>query len=255
MHLLKTFGFLFIFSFILVGCSDDDSSTAVNASQQSNKQPLGESANDLLSANKFTSLHIEIVSVEGFEPTEAAVTGLQQFLQDRLFKPDGITITRRSIASSGKAPFSIKEIAEIENNNRTIFNEENDIAVYIYFADGSNEDDTENTITLGSAYFNTSLVIYEGTLRNLSKRPDSPSLSAIETTTLHHEFAHLMGLVNIGTPDLSNHEDQDAENHCNVSGCLMEAAINFGSGMMGMGNEIPVLDPLCLADLRGNGGK
>ena len=254
MHILKNFGFLFIFSFILVSCSDDDSSIAVNASQQSNKQPLGKSANDLLSSNKYTSLHVEIVSVEGFEPTATAVTGLQQFLQDRLFKPDGITITSRSIPSSGKAPFSIKEIAEIENSVRTIFNEGDEIAVYIYFADGSNEEDSEDTITLGSAYYNTSLVIYEGTLRNLSNRPNSPSLSVIETTTLHHEFAHLMGLVNIGTPDLSGHEDHDAENHCNVSGCLMQAALTFGSGMMGI-DEIPVLDPLCLADLRGNGGK
>ncbi len=256
MHLLKTFSYLLFFSFILVGCSDDDS-VAINASQQENKKPLGDSANDLLSATNYTGLHIEIVSVEGFEPTKEAITGLQDFLQERLFKPDGITITSRSVSSSGKAPFSIKEIAQIENDTRTIFNEEGNIAVYIYFADGGHEEDSDSdkTITLGSAYFNTSIVIYEGTLRTLSNKPASPSLIVAETTTLHHEFAHLLGLVNIGTPDLSNHEDPDAKNHCNVTGCLMEASINFGSGMIGMGNEIPQLDPLCIADLRGNGGR
>ncbi|WP_051476096.1 hypothetical protein [Aquimarina megaterium] len=256
MQITKLFGYLLISSFILIGCSDDDDNTLVtNTLQANNKKPLGSSANDLLSATNFNSITIEIVAVQGFEPTSQAIQGFREFLQDRLFKPDGITITQRSIPSSGKAPFSIEEIAEIENATRTLFNKEDDITVYVYFADGSKENDTNEQVTLGSAYLNTSMVIYEGTLRALSVRPNSPSLSAIETATLNHEFSHLMGLVNLGTPLQSEHEDPDASNHCNVSNCLMEAAIEFGSGMMGMGDIIPELDAQCIADLQANGGK
>jgi hypothetical protein len=255
-QITKLIGYLLISSFILIGCSDDDDNNLVtNALQAGNKKPLGSSANDLLSATNFNSLTIEIIAVQGFEPTSTAIQGFREFLQDRLFKPDGITITQRSIPSSAKAPFSIEEIAEIENNTRTLFNKEDDITVYVYFADGSRENDTSEQVTLGSAYLNTSMVIYEGTLRTLSARPNSPSLSAIEIATLNHEFSHLMGLVNLGTPLQSTHEDPDASNHCNVSSCLMEAAIEFGSGMMGMGDVIPELDAQCIADLQANGGR
>ncbi len=261
MQLLKFLSYLFISSFILVSCSDDDDTTPINnnASQVANLRPLGSSANDLLSAASFNSLSIEIVSVQGFEPTAAAISGFREFLQERLFKPDGITITQRTVTSSNNAPFNIEEVAEIENDTRSLFNLEDDIAVYVYFADGGKEDDTDEQVTLGSAYLNTSMVIYESTLRRLSTRPNAPSLSTIETATLNHEFAHLLGLVNIGTPLQSEHEDTDTDGegngHCNVPSCLMEAAIEFGSGMMGMGETIPELDAQCIADLQANGGR
>ncbi len=256
MQIVKFLGYLLITSFILVGCSDDDDNNPItNPSQVGNKQPLGSSANDLLSSTRFNSLTIEMVSVEGFEPTQTAINSFRQFLEDRLFKPDGITINQRTVPSSNTAPFTIEEIVEIENNTRTLFNELDDITVYVYFADGSKEDDTAEQVTLGSAYLNTSMVIYENTLRSLSNRPNSPLLSTIETATLNHEFSHLLGLVNIGTPLQSQHEDPESNGHCNVPSCLMEAAIEFTSGIMGMGDIAPELDAQCIADLQANGGK
>ncbi len=254
MHTIKLLSYLFICSFILIGCSEDDNAT-LDALQANNKKPLGNSANDLLSEINFTSLNIEIVSVQGFEPTTTAINGFKQFLQERLFKPDGITITQRIIPSSKKTPFTIEEIIEIENNNRTVFNQTDDVTVFIYFADGSKEQDTEEKITLGSAYLNTSIVIYENTIRKLSSRPNAPLLSTIETATLNHEFSHLLGLVDIGSPKQTNHVDTDSQGHCNIASCLMSAAIEFGNGAMGLGDDVPKLDAQCIADLRANGGK
>ncbi len=242
-------------SLILVGCSNDDNdATSNNTNSTSNKQPLGSSANDLLSDTNFDSMTIEIVSVAGFEPTTTAIEGFRQFLEERLFKPDGITINQRSVTSSGKAPFTIEEIVEIENETRTIFSEEDDIAVYIYFADGGRETTEEKHFTLGSAYLNTSIIIYESTLRDLATNFNAPSLSTIETATLNHEFAHLLGLVNVGSPLQSDHEDQEDSNHCNVAGCLMQSAIQFGNDVMEI-NTVPKLDAQCIADLRANGGR
>ncbi len=257
MQITKLLAYLLFSSFILISCSDDDDNTSLEtaAIPASNQQPLGSSANDLLSSTNFNSLTVEMISVQGFEPTTTAVNAFRQFLEERLFKPDGIVINQRSVPSSNQAPFTIQEIAAIEANTRSIFNAGDEITVYVYFADGGNEEDSNQQVTLGSAYRNTSMVIYEGTLRQLSTRPGAPLLSSIETATLNHEFAHLMGLVNIGTPLQSAHEDAENSGHCNVESCLMEAAIEFGSGMMGLGDEIPVLDPLCIADLRANGGR
>ncbi len=258
MQITKFLSYLLISSFILVGCSNDDDNSPFdnNPSQTANRQPLGSSANDLLSDTNFKSITIEMIAVQGFEPTTTAVNNFRQFLEDRLFKPDGIIINQRTVSSSSKAPFNIEEIAEIENDTRTLFNAGDDITVYVYFADGSKEDDTNEQVTLGSAYLNTSMVIYEGTLRRLGgSRPGAPSLSTIETAALNHEFAHLLGLVNLGTPLQSQHEDSDSNGHCNVQSCLMEAAIEFSSGIMGMGDAVPELDALCIADLQANGGR
>jgi len=259
-QITKFLSYLFITSFLLVSCSNDDdaapdNNNTPNSFNVANRQPLGSSANDLLSDNQFKSITIEIVSVQGFEPTSTAVDAFRQFLENRIFKPDGITINQRSVASSNRAPFTVDEIREIEDGNRGLFNAGDEITVYVYFADGNNEGDTNTQVTLGTAYRNTSMVIYESTLRRLSTRPGAPSLPTIETATLNHEFAHLMGLVNIGTPLQSDHEDPEAGGHCNVESCLMEAAIEFASGMMGMGEIVPELDAQCIADLRANGGR
>jgi len=255
MQITKLFSILIISSFILASCSNDDD-TPILSNQSANKRPLGTSSNDLLSDTIYKRLTIEMVSVQGFEPTITAINTFKSFLENRLFKPDGIIINQRSIASSKLSPFSIEEVKQIEDINRQRFNKEGEITVYIYFADGGNENDSNTNITLGTAYLNTSIVIYQGTLRKLASNPNAPLLSSIEGATLIHEFAHLLGLVNIGTPLQSEHEDSNSKGHCNIQGCLMEAAIEFGSGMMDiLGNGIPKLDPQCLADLKANGGR
>ncbi|WP_378185338.1 hypothetical protein ACE939_09845 [Aquimarina sp. W85] len=239
----------------LTSCSSEDD-TPVAISKIDNQKPLGSSARDLLASEVFNGLTVELIAVKGFEPNASAIEGFKTFLENRLNKPDGITITSRSVNSSDLAPFTIEEVAGIENSNRTFYNSGDEITVYIYFADGSNEADTETKVTLGTAYLNTSIVIYESTLRSVSSRPNSPDLATIENATLNHEFSHLLGLVNIGTPQQQLHEDTDAKGHCNVAECLMSAAIEFGSGAMDMiDNSVPELDARCLEDLKANGGK
>lgn len=256
MQITKFFSILLFTSVLLVGCSNDDDNSPIESNQNPNKQRLGASANDLLSDTNFKGLTVEIVSVQGSEPTTNAINLFKDFLEKRLFKPDGITINQRSIPSSGQSLFTIEKIKQIENTNRTRFNEGDEIAVYIYFADGKNEDDTGSKVTLGTAYLNTSIVIYENTLRAVSTNPSAPMLSTIEAATLNHEFAHLLGLVNIGTSLQSPHENTTSRGHCNVQSCLMESAIEFENGMMNMlGDGVPVLDPLCIADLQANGGR
>lgn len=240
----------------LVSCSNDtDDSDGINKS--ANLQSLGASASDLLSDEKYTSMNIEIVYVNGYAPSQEAISHFQSFLQSRVHKPDGIEISLRSVSSSGKAPFDIEEIADIEKETRTVYNSGDEIAVFIYFADGSSEKDEDNRFVLGSAFRNTSMVIYGETIEEFSKRSGSPSKSDIEAATLNHEFGHLFGLVDLGTEPQSDHKDEDYEGHCNVTGCLMLASIEFGGGMVDIieGGRIPDLDDQCILDLQMNGGR
>ena len=84
----------------------------------------------------------------------------------------------------------------------------------------------------------------------------------IESATLMHEFAHLFGLINLGSPQVNIHDDPLSPNHCIVENCLMLAEIEFGQGMMGMlesrvgkGSVVPSLDAECILDLQANGGR
>lgn len=254
----KYFYFLFIVAF-LFSCSDSDKieeeeTPIVNKS--ANKKNLGDSATDLLSDSKFTSMHIEIVYVNGYAPSKKTLDNFKKFLEARTYKPDGITINLRPVNSSGKSPFDIKEIVEIESENRTIYNAGDEIAVYIYVTDGKSEKDEENNFTLGSAFRNTSMVIFGETIEKFAARPNAPSKSDIETAVFNHEFGHLFGLVDVGTEPQSDHLDKDNAGHCNIEGCLMEASIQFGSGIINeIENELPKLDALCIKDLQAAGGK
>ncbi|MDR5590934.1 hypothetical protein [Christiangramia sp. SM2212] len=251
---------VFIFSVTLIAsCTKDDPNSGGGGSidRTANLKSLGTSASDLLSDMTFTSLNIEMVYVEGNKPTDEGIAKFQSFLESRIYKPDGIQINIRSVNSSGKAPFAVEEIVEIEKDERTAYNVGDEIAVYIYFADGSNEKDTNEKFVLGSAYRNTSMVIYEKTIREFASRPGAPNRATIEAATLNHEFGHLFGLVDLGTTPVSNHEDPDNEGHCVTEGCLMRASIEFGSGVINLidGSGVPNLDDACIEDLQSVGGK
>lgn len=255
----KIIAVLTIGLFLFVSCSreDDTIDNGYIVNPITNKQATGSSSNDLLSDRKFTSMVIELVYVNGFEPSATAVNNMVSFLQARTYKPGGITVQKRAIPSPGKATFSVQEIAAIEDANRRKYNTANQIAVWIFFVDGKSVLDTSTSIVLGTAYRNTSLVIYEQTLHGLSDSPFEPNRNLLETTVINHEFGHILGLTNLGTTMQSNHEDTDHAKHCNVSSCLMYWSSETGHGISNMvsGGTAPQLDAQCIADLRANGGK
>ncbi len=247
----------FVLLLIFIGCSKDDVNDPAVIDKSANLKALGFSANELVSDEKFTSIKIEIVYVTGFEPTQTTLDNLKTFLESRTFKPDGISITTRAVPSSNKAPFDINEIAQIEVDERTAYNVGDEIAVFIYFADGSNEKDTNTKTVLGTSFRNTSMVIYGKTIQFLANHTNNVERSTVESTVLNHEFGHLFGLVDMGTTMQTNHEDSESKGHCSVTNCLMAASFQFGGSMMNVidNNTIPVLDDLCIGDLLANGGR
>ncbi len=255
---IKRILFFFAFTSILFSCTTDSNGPGGNSNDRSaNLKSLGASASELLSDAIYTSMDIEIVYVEGNRPTDEAINIFRSFLNSRVYKPDGININLRSVNSSGKAPFTIEEIVEIERNERTSYTVGDEIAVWIYFADGSNDKDTNEKFVLGSAFRNTSMVIYEKTIRDFSNRSGAPDRATIEAATLNHEFGHLFGLVDLGTTPVSDHEDPDNQGHCITEACLMRASIEFGGGVLNVieGSEVPDLDDACIEDLQSIGGK
>lgn len=243
---------------LLLSCSqDDDVATAETVNPITNKQTTGSSSNDLLSDKKFRSMVIEVVYVQGFEPSATAINNFVSFLNARVYKPNGISIIKRAIPSTGKATFTDQEIVALEDANRTKFNTSGQIAIWVFFADGKSATDTSTAVVLGTAYRNTSLVIYQQTVQGLSDSPFEPTRSLLETTVITHELGHILGLTNLGAALQSNHEDTTHPKHCNVQSCLMYWSSETGKGITNMvaAGTAPQLDAQCLADLRANGGK
>lgn len=243
--------------FFFSGCSSDDDSTVENGiNHTANLQATGSSANDFLSDSKYTGLVIEVCYVANFRPNAQTLVNLKSFMQARLNKPDGITIIEREIPSPGLAPYDINEVANVETLYRTKYNAGNILTMYMFFADGGTASDTESSFILGSAYRNTSFVMYESTIKNMSDSITEPDRTDLETTVILHEVGHLLGLVDLGSPMQTEHLDEAHDKHCDNQNCLMYWAVENNNVVdMMLGGNVPQLDAHCLADLQANGGK
>lgn len=238
--------------------SDDNSEEATAIVTVNNKRATGSSSRDLLSDVKYKSMVIELVYVTGFEPSAAAINNLVAFIEARTFKPGGVTVLKKEIPSPAKSMYSTADIAAIEDANRTKYNNGTEIAVWAYFSDGASAENEGNSVVLGTAYRNTSFVIFENTIRrNTSSNPLSNTRSLLEATVMEHEFGHILGLTNLGATLQSDHEDPANAKHCVVNNCLMyfSSEMQVGIGAMAAAGRVPQLDAQCIADLRANGGR
>ncbi|MEM9647755.1 MAG: hypothetical protein AAF969_04685, partial [Bacteroidota bacterium] len=252
----------------VISCSKDSDDSpaepAVQVDKTANLQVTGSSANDFLSNANFDRLVFEIAHVEGFRPTATTIANFENFIRETTFKTN-IEFVFLSLPSPDEDDLTTQEVADLEEENRTVYNDGTTLATYIYFADApsSGDDLDEGLVTLGAVYRNTSMVIYESTIRDLASRSNTITITDVESATLNHEFGHLLGLVDLGTDEVNPHEDPEAENHCVVDGCLMRAQIEFGGPMMKLLESnaakgaavVPVLDAECMLDLQANGGR
>ncbi len=278
------------FIFFLTGCSKNSVESPTSIDKTANLQATGDSANDILSNDNFTKMKIEIAYVTGFRPTTAAMNDFVEYLRKHTFKQN-IELIYSELDSPEEETLSLQEIAQLESDNRTVYNDGETLGVYIYFADAPSDDDNEDEdlVTLGAVYRNTTMIIYEETIRRFSVLSNFVPVADIESATINHEFGHLFGLVNLGSEPVNDHEDPEAESHCIVPGCLMRAELQFNPSRvptsktaknvetnelksacslngqsvlkmlelsMAKGQSIaPDLDSECILDLQANGGR
>jgi len=248
---------------LFIGCKGDSEEDSVADFKAENRKALGTSAADLLSNDIYSGLTVELVYSEAFRPAQETIDNFTTFLSQRINKPNGINFVETMIPAPQGFPFTTGEIRDIEDERRTRYTEGDNIAVFIFFSNGNSDNDTDTSVTLGTAYQNTSIVIYEKTVREIASQQNIDT-SLLESTTLHHEFGHLFGLVNIQDDDIhTNHEDNSQTKHCIVENCLMyfetrntnKAEINRYM-KANKTAAIPQFDTaLCLEDLSVKGGK
>ncbi len=234
------------------GCSKKDVLSGVTTGNTENTKATGASANDLLSASKYTSIKIEIQYMPLYPPDPGAISNLVNFFNSFCNKPGGITVVQSMIPSGGKTIYTLDDVVAIEKSNRTVFTTGTQIGMNLIYVDGNY---TEANV-LGFAYRNTSMCLFGKTLSENSGGIGRPTRLQLESTILEHEGGHLLGLVNLGSAMQTNHEDATHVKHCNNNHCLMYYATET-TGITGtiMSGGIPTLDANCRADLTANGGK
>lgn len=262
MHTYLKYSFLLLFVFFL-GCKKEnplvEEQAPPSGEQTEEPTPVAESRiipNDFLSDKNYEKLIVEVLYVKGFQPKAASVNNLQAFLEQRLIKPGGITIVEREISSPGKTAYSIADLRDIEKTHRSQTSTTETLTAYFFFADKDYAGNSGDAKVLGVAYGSSSMAIFEKTVQDFSGGLTQPAVSTLESTVIHHEFAHILGLVNNGTAMQAAHQDEAHGRHCNNKKCLMYYAAETSdiAGLLTGGN-VPQLDASCIADLQGNGGR
>lgn len=245
----KTITFLlFVISVSMFACKKNKTT-----GEQNNNGVVGNSANALLSDEYYKSLIVEVLYMPNFEPNQGSITNLHNFLNTYLNKPQGIQIVLKQIPSNGQASYSSDDVRSIEDENRSQYNSGEKITVSVVILDGSF---SPNSNVLGIAYKNTSLALFGKTIHDNSGGVTQPTRTKLETTVFNHEFGHILGLVNVGSPMVNHHEDGQHSKHCTDENCLMYyAAETTEIASFLIGNDIPGLDTNCKNDLTANGGK
>ena len=250
---MKTKAFIAAFLVVsIIACKKETTFTNNPDADELHNKAVGFSSNQLLSSGTYKSLKIEVQYMPGYAPDAAALNHLQNVLTAYLNKPSGITIVTKEIPGASSTTLSVDQVRKIEEENRTVFTTGDQIGVYFLFTNGNY---TDNNV-LGVAYRNTSMVLFGKKIHDNSGALGQASRTKLEATVLEHEFGHILGLVDIGTPMQTNHKDASHGNHCNNTNCLMYYAAETTDilGILINGN-IPSFDANCAADLHANGGK
>ncbi len=209
---------------------------------------LGTAARELLAANTHHSLIVQVSYMPGYAPDIATVNNLSDFLNTYLNKPAGIQIILQQIPASGKTTLNLQEIVALEKSYRSVFTGSSMIAVHLLITDSY----YSTSSTFATSYWNTSSCVFGKIINDNSGGPGQVTTTQLMSTIMKHEFGHLLGLVDQGSPMQSTHIDVGHGAHCTNKNCLMYYLIETSASGLA---PFPSLDTNCINDLKKNGGK
>ena len=182
---------------------------------------LGDDARSFVRGAPYTKVVIEIGSTKSATPSQAAIAHLMSVMGDLLDKPGGVTVVTDAPVDDVSGALSIDQVAAMEDASRTQYSM-GDTAVFYYLVVSTNStDDNSSGSILGEAYRPSAMVVFQKTIDANSGGLGQPTRDVVESTVVAHEFGHILGLVNAGTPMQTPHEDPAHPKHDVNTACLM----------------------------------
>lgn len=243
--------------FVIYSCSDTftGSGGEENAPPEfDSKASPGDSAKSFLESDQYSTLNLEIDYMEGYKPTQQALDSLETFLNQHLNKANINIGIPNSIPAVGQNAYSADDIRSLEEQHRDHFTAAGSDTLWAYFIIVDSQYSEENV--LGIAYYSTSMAFFGRTISENSGGVGQDDQYEIEGTVFRHEFGHILGLVNGGTPMQQDHQDEANGHHCTQEECVMYYQTNTADFFANtMDGPLPNLLQYCEQDLEANGGK
>lgn len=166
------------------------------------------------------------------------------------------TLAEMHAIDATPGPYRTADIEALAAKYRTVYSSGDTVSLFVLFLDGRYEIDADvDQTVLGAALAGSGVIaMFKPTIDGVNN-PLSPDVVRFtEQATLVHELGHSFGLVNVGLPLVSNHEDPHHPSHCDDPDCVMywanEGAADvrqFTSDVASTGSDV-LFDAACLAD-------
>lgn len=257
---MKTMPKLLLPSLLAVSC------LSVGCKQYTPGDP-GSAALDFVRSDHYPNMVIEYDYIDGFKVDDSTQTAIESEIGQLVDKLGTVeAITGDAIPATAEDPaYSLDDVRLIEEEYRDYFTKGKTAALYILHLNGHYETDTELEKTLGLAYSESSVVVFQQALMETCelKKQFAPSeyvdllCPTGEAVTIVHEIGHILGLVDNGIPMTVSHKDIEAYgDHCMNPQCIMfwsnntKAMLQYVIQRYQNGNENAVaFDDDCLNDL------
>jgi len=247
---LRLFLFAILVSCLAISCTESD------PSDNQDEEVLPADPQNLLTDKTYRKLVINLA----FSP-KMTFKGRNafNFVRSRISKSD-VILRVQDVPSIGKSSVTIADLKTFELQNRKKITNGDTIFLWVSIVDAELSPDPQPDIALGLAYGPSSMAIFGKKLDQLASA-DMVSRWTLEDFAFEHEFCHLLGLTNNGTPMVTPHQDEAHGNHCSNPACLMYWRAHDNIKLVdildnsGTSDVLPILDANCLADLQAAGGR
>lgn len=174
---------------------------------------------DYIRDTDYTTWVIEIDHVSGMAPAQSAIDLLETRMES-LVRKDEVRVVVDDAGLSGRDTWSRERVAGLSNDHQDRSTGGDTIVTHVLYLDGKYEEGNALGVTFGD---HQTVAIFKERIRGASNLVFSAA--TIEEAVLVHEFGHVLGLVDFGTPMVDDHEDDEHPNHSDDRDSVMYWAV------------------------------